>query len=478
VNSKRQDLRPDDPYPTCEFGEFRLDVQHRSLSRAGSAVPITARALDTLIYLIRHRGTLLTRETLIDLVWPDSDVLPNNLSQTIKKLRRLLGEKPGENRYIETVAGRGYRFIADLRVPAGTWGGTERSDVRPTLNAQAYEHYRHALRLIQRPTAENCTRAVELLQAASQLDPLFARAWAWLADARLFAINLGHADPKSLTLAEEHAHHALRLDSGLAQAHTVLGTIAAQRGEWLRSESHFRKATSLDPSDAKARSLHASMLLEQVGHVDRALHVLREAYRTVPDDPRMLVNLAMAHSVAGLDEEAIRYAALATAFGFPETALPLPIVYVHAAMNTGRFAEAAQRARYLLPEELRTTDAIDLTYQALDDACCRESAAMAMRQLIEHMPARLLPRSSVAVVLIEWCTQLGLLDLAFQLAERALDSFSTARPPSWQSLWARELLPLRQDARFSSLVGRLGFATYWRAHGPPDCPAVRGMLGL
>jgi DNA-binding winged helix-turn-helix (wHTH) protein len=222
VNSKRQDLRLDDPYPTCEFGEFRLDVRHRSLSRAGEPLPATARALDTLICLVRHRGTLLSREALMDLVWPQSDVEPNNLSQTIKKLRRLLGEKPGENRFIETVPGRGYRFIADLRVSAGTWGGAESADAMPTL----------------------------------------------------------------------------------------------------------------------------------------------------------------------------------------------------------------------------------------------------------------LTRSGVAVVLIEWCAQLDLLDLAFQLGRRALDSFAAVRPPSWQSLWAPELLPLRRDARFGGLVDQLGFASYWNAHGPPDCAAVRPALRL
>jgi tetratricopeptide (TPR) repeat protein len=411
-------------------------------------------------------------------VWPDSDVEPNNLSQTIKKLRRLLGEKPGENRFIETIPGRGYRFIADLRVSAGTWGGAEYSDERGTANAQAYENYRQARRLIQRPTAGNCARAVELLEAALTLDPRFARARAWLADAQLFSVNLGQAPPELLTSAEEHAHGALRLDETLAQAHTVLGTICAQRGEWLTSESHFNKAMSLDPSDAKARSLHASMLLEQVGHIDRALHELREAYATVPDDPRMLVNLAMAHSVAGSDDEAIRCATLATAFGFPESALPLPVVYMHAALRSRRFTEAAARARYLLREELCDAETIDVTYMALDDPQSREKAVIAVRRLIERAPAPLLSRNGVAVFLMEWCVQLDLPDLAFQLGNRALDSFSAVRPPSWQSLWAPELLPLRQDARFRRLVDRLGFASYWSTHGPPDCPAARKWLGL
>jgi DNA-binding winged helix-turn-helix (wHTH) protein len=477
VNSNRLRLPPDEPHATCEFGEFQLDTRRRSLLRAGQPIPVNHRALDTLICLVRHRGTLVTREALIDSIWPDAEVEANNLSQVVKQLRRSLGERPGENRYIETVHGRGYRFVANLRVSAGTWGG-DSTDARPTHDAQAYEHYRQALRLIQRPTAENCARAVELLQAALTRDAQFARAWAWLADAQLFAVNLGHSPPEALALAEEHAHRALQLDSGIAQAHTVLGTSSAQRGDWLLAESHFHKAMSLDPSDAKARSLHASMLLEQVGHIGRALQELRDAYAMIPDDPRMLVNLAMAHSVAGLDDEALRCATLATAFGFPETSLPLPVVYAHAAMRSGRFADAAQRARRLLPDGLRAAEAIELTYKALESARYREDAVNALRRLIEHAPAPLLSRSGVAVVLMEWCTQLGQLDLAFRVGDRALDSLSAARPPSWQSLWAPELLPLRQDDRFRSLASRLAFNSYWRAHGPPDCPSARRVVGL
>lgn len=478
MNARLTDFHSDDPYLVCGFGEFRLDVRGRCLSRSGRRVTVAPRALDALVYLVRHRGALVKRDVLIDRVWPDSDVQPNNLSQVIKSLRRLLGEQPGENRYIETVRGRGYRFVADLRISTGTWGGAEAAGAPPTRNAQAYEHYRQALRLFQRPTAENCARIIQLLQAALVLDERFAKARAWLAGAQLFAVNLGHAPPDALASAEEHARRALRLDAGVAQAHMVLGTIHAQRGEWLLAESHFRTSMSLDPSDAAARSVHATMLLEQVGHVGQALQQLRDAYRTVPDDPRMLINLALAHSVAGRDQEALRYAALASAFGFPETVLPMPVVYVHAATRSGRFAEAAERARYLLPEQLRDAEAIALTYRALESPRYRRNAALAVRELIEHVRAPLLAHSGVAVVLMEWCTLLGLLDLAFRVADRALASFSAARPLSWQLLWAPELRALREDVRFRRLVERLEFTSYWRAHGPPDCPSARSAADL
>lgn len=98
-----------------EFGDFRLDAAHRVLSRRdGAPVPLTPRVFDTLLFLVQHAQTVLDKERLMEAVWPDSIVEENNLSQNISTLRRVLGEKAGANRYIATVPGRGYRFVADV----------------------------------------------------------------------------------------------------------------------------------------------------------------------------------------------------------------------------------------------------------------------------------------------------------------------------------------------------------------------------
>ena len=92
-----------------EFGDFRLDGARRLLLRRGDDHPVklTSKAFDTLLYLVRHRGTVLDKDELLRAIWPDSIVEENNLSQNISALRRALGEKQGENRYIVTVPGRG-----------------------------------------------------------------------------------------------------------------------------------------------------------------------------------------------------------------------------------------------------------------------------------------------------------------------------------------------------------------------------------
>jgi TolB-like protein/DNA-binding winged helix-turn-helix (wHTH) protein/Tfp pilus assembly protein PilF len=103
-----------------EFGDFRLDVSRRLLLAKGVAEPraITPKAFDTILYFVEHPGELLEKDRLLAELWPGLVVEENSLTQVISLLRRVLGETRGENRYIATVPGRGYRFVADVtRLP-------------------------------------------------------------------------------------------------------------------------------------------------------------------------------------------------------------------------------------------------------------------------------------------------------------------------------------------------------------------------
>lgn len=102
---------------TYEFGDFRLDAAQRVLllKSGARALPLTSRAFDTLLYLVEHPGQLLSKALLMKAVWPDVVVEENSLNQNISLLRRVLGESPGEYRFIVTVPGRGYRFVAEVR---------------------------------------------------------------------------------------------------------------------------------------------------------------------------------------------------------------------------------------------------------------------------------------------------------------------------------------------------------------------------
>jgi pimeloyl-ACP methyl ester carboxylesterase/DNA-binding winged helix-turn-helix (wHTH) protein len=105
---------------TYEFDRFQVDPAQRLLRSRGTgeALPLTAKVFDTLLYLVEHRGELIDKATLMKAIWPHVVVEENNLNQNISALRRVLGERAGEHRYIVTEAGRGYRFVAEVRVMA------------------------------------------------------------------------------------------------------------------------------------------------------------------------------------------------------------------------------------------------------------------------------------------------------------------------------------------------------------------------
>ena len=84
----------------------------------GQALQVTGRAFDTLLYFVERPGELLDKPGLMRALWPNVVVEESNLTQTIHMLRRVLGERPDEHRYIVTVPGRGYRFVADVRTVA------------------------------------------------------------------------------------------------------------------------------------------------------------------------------------------------------------------------------------------------------------------------------------------------------------------------------------------------------------------------
>ena len=98
-----------------EFSDFRLDALRRTLERDGLAVPLTSKALETLLVLVRNRDRVLTKDELMKALWPDSFVEEVNLAQNVSAVRKALGEAAGENRYIATVPGRGYRFVGQVR---------------------------------------------------------------------------------------------------------------------------------------------------------------------------------------------------------------------------------------------------------------------------------------------------------------------------------------------------------------------------
>jgi DNA-binding winged helix-turn-helix (wHTH) protein/tetratricopeptide (TPR) repeat protein len=104
------------------FGPFVLDTGAYRLSRSGAAVDLTPKAFELLRSLVEHAGTLVTKEELFTTIWPGVAVTDNALTQVVSDLRQALGDSSAAPEYVQTVARRGYRFVAEVAA-----GDTERS---------------------------------------------------------------------------------------------------------------------------------------------------------------------------------------------------------------------------------------------------------------------------------------------------------------------------------------------------------------
>ena len=101
-----------------EFDSFQVDARRRLLFHEGRPVRVTPKAFDILLALVRSGGRVISKDELMTIIWPNCFVEESNLAQSIFLLRRVLGERKNEHKYIITIPGVGYRFAPYVRESA------------------------------------------------------------------------------------------------------------------------------------------------------------------------------------------------------------------------------------------------------------------------------------------------------------------------------------------------------------------------
>jgi TolB-like protein/DNA-binding winged helix-turn-helix (wHTH) protein len=96
------------------FKTFSLDTANHLLWRNGDRVPLTPKAFDVLAYLVEHAGRVVAQDELLGALWPDTFVNQEVLRKYILEIRRVLGDRPGNPEFIETLPKRGYLFVAPV----------------------------------------------------------------------------------------------------------------------------------------------------------------------------------------------------------------------------------------------------------------------------------------------------------------------------------------------------------------------------
>lgn len=267
------------------FSGFRLDAGSGELSGPDTvAIPLPSKALEVLVYLIEQRGRVVDKDELLAAVWAGRVVEENTLPQAISTLRRAFGVGAGEHRYIVTIPGRGYRFVAEL-IQESPGERYHMADVTEPL-AAAERLYLAGRDLIDAPSMARAKRAIGVFRQVLDIDPRHARAWSGQAFAWRALTITGDMDPQqAFPLAKAAVQHALALDPDLPEAHAAHGfNLFWCDWDWRGAEFACRHAISLDPRIPDGHYAYAH-LLNNLGRFDEALVQARQARELDPLSP-------------------------------------------------------------------------------------------------------------------------------------------------------------------------------------------------
>jgi TolB-like protein/DNA-binding winged helix-turn-helix (wHTH) protein len=343
-----------------------------------------------------------------------------------------------------------------------------RIDARPTDNLQAYELYLRGRYLWQHRGEQNIRHAITLFEQATELDPLFARAWSSLA-ATHFTLPVYSDSPWSehAPLAVSAAQKAMALDDSLAEAYAVLGGLADMDGKWAEAETLFLLAIANEPMDSTAHLWYGEHLFK-LGRLDDALQEALIAYQLDPLHPGANALLGWIYFYLNDTSNALKYGAAAWDLGHGSG------LYFQAWINLriGEFERAvgfAEQWNEGMAEEtdnLQISPTLKLFFEAKIDAAKRPLFLEMLAELETIKPTKL--SFKVLQMLFTGYVSFDQIGEAYRVATMALDLGGFHRNNLVWYFWRSDMAPFRQDPRFAALVTELGMVDYWREFGWPD----------
>ena len=466
------------------FGPFVIDPARGELRRNGVAIRLPRQPFVVLALLVARAGEVVSREELRRALWPDGTFVDFDLGLNfcVNRVRRTLGEDARAPRYVETVARRGYRFIAEVRPadpPAATpplpaaraaaprrpllaaasaaaillatgGAGDGRIDPAGATAPPAGDAARaaYARGLYESRREQGGAKSLAAFGEAARLDPESASAAAGLAQAWVRAVEEGRARPaEGMARAAAEARRAVALGDHPA-GHLVLGTVAFRHDwDWTAAERSLRRAADLDPRSAPARVELSNLMLAR-GRIADALAAARDAEALDPVCPVVRGQVAACYYAARRFGEAAdawrRSTAVAPRLVGPHERL------VHAYRHAARPAEAAAEAAEVVA--LLGGPAAPLLALPADRAVAsfvRGTIAHLERES-GHAPALIADRVAVLHA------ALGRREQALHWLEVALRERSATLPVTLAT--DPDLDPLRSDPAFRALLARLALS--------------------
>jgi serine/threonine-protein kinase len=269
--------------PILQFGDFRFDPQAPLLTRGARALELSPKALQILAVLVKNAGQVVSKDDLLNIVWPDAVVEEGNLAVHIFALRKALGSGATIAEYIETIPKRGYRFAAPLHP----------MDEGRCVLARYY---------VQQQTADGCRRAAAEYRECLAIEGGNARAKAGLANTLLFRFVLGDVSrDEAMPQAKQLLEEAHQIDSACADVHLSRARLLClENWQWESAQAELERALELsvdDETQYTAGAWQGSYLVER-GELEKGLQRLRWANAGCPVSPFISRLLIDAHFLA------------------------------------------------------------------------------------------------------------------------------------------------------------------------------------
>jgi DNA-binding winged helix-turn-helix (wHTH) protein/Tfp pilus assembly protein PilF len=311
-----------------------VDPLHRVVTDAdGRSTRLEPKASDLLLFLVGHAGEVFSVDRLIESVWDGRFVTGDVVMVAVSALRQAFGDDARQPRFIETVRGRGYRWIAPfdrerataarpsrsrllaaslaLVLVAGgcAWFLLRRPAPMPSMNAAAAVVRAQARGLFfsDRRTIADMNKAVEEFRHAIAIDARFAEPHAALAEATVRLMEMtNEVRPDREAEARREAARALELDPNLSLGHAAQASVAfVLDRDMANAEQSFRRAIAIDPSIPSVRRRFAYLLAAN-GRFGEAVAHARSASELAPTSSSTFADLGWIEFLAGDRDRAER----------------------------------------------------------------------------------------------------------------------------------------------------------------------------
>lgn len=265
-----QDLQMKTARKFYRFRNCYLNCEERRVLKDGEYLELTPKTFDVLQLLVEKRGEIVTKDEILGKVWNGSLIEEGNLAVHVSKLRRLLGETKTE-RFIETVPGIGYRFVAPI---------SKSKPLEPTGNRESRKYYLKGKYFFEKRTAEEIHKAVDCFRKSISLDPTNPLPYFETVECYRLLYSFDYISYKEFSAhVRPIVASVAKLEQYTDVVHIVYASVTlALDWKFEEAEQHLKTALEINPDSLIAHTRYSELLL-LLGRFSEACEELEQISR-------------------------------------------------------------------------------------------------------------------------------------------------------------------------------------------------------